>query len=64
LRFSSRGVQKHHTKLFERNPCQKLLAEKVEKKNFFPSIFSHRLFYSVFSRFSALGAQKHHKNIF
>jgi hypothetical protein len=30
VRFSTRGVQKHHKKLFGENPCQKLLAEKVE----------------------------------
>jgi hypothetical protein len=30
VRFSTRGVQKHHKKLFGENTCQKLLAEKVE----------------------------------
>jgi hypothetical protein len=46
-------------------PCQKLLAEKVERKNKkFPVVFPHRFFYRVFDRFSARGAQKHHKNIF
>jgi hypothetical protein len=45
VRFSTRGVQKHHKKLFGESPCQKLLAEKVErKKNFFPVVFSHRFF--------------------
>jgi hypothetical protein len=34
VRFSTRGVQKHHRKLFGENPRQKLLAEKVEI--FFP----------------------------
>ena len=39
--------------------------KKLRKKNFFPFVFSHRLFfYRVFGRFSAWGAQKHHKNIF
>jgi hypothetical protein len=28
VRFSTRGVQKHHKKLFGENSCQKLLAEK------------------------------------
>jgi hypothetical protein len=40
VRFSTRGVQKHHKKLFGENLCQKLLAEKVEKKK----LFSFRLF--------------------
>jgi hypothetical protein len=55
VRFSTRGVQKHHKTLFWGNTCQKLLAEKVERKKklvsfrLFPSIF----FYRVFGRFSA-----------
>jgi hypothetical protein len=54
VRFSTRGVQKRHKKPFGENPCQKLLAEKVEKKppfsfRLFPSIFFNR----VFGRFSA-----------
>jgi hypothetical protein len=44
VRFSTRGVQKHHKKLFGENICQKLLAEKVEKKK----LFSFRLFPSIF----------------
>jgi hypothetical protein len=49
VRFSTRGVQKHHKKLFGGNPCQKLLAKKVErKKNFFPVVFSHRHFFTAF----------------
>jgi hypothetical protein len=40
VRFSTRGVQKHHKKLFGENLCQKLLAEKVEEKQtFFLSSF-------------------------
>jgi hypothetical protein len=42
VRFSTRGVQKHYKKLCGENPCQKLLAEKVEEKKnscrLFPSI--------------------------
>jgi hypothetical protein len=52
VRFSTRGVQKHHKKLFGESPCQKLLAEKVEiffSFCLFPSIFFNR----VFGRFSA-----------
>jgi hypothetical protein len=30
-----------------------LLAEKVEEKNFFPVVFSHRIFCRVLGRFSA-----------
>jgi hypothetical protein len=41
-------------KLFVGNPCQKLLAEKVEKnKTFFLSSFPPILFYRIFGRFSA-----------
>jgi hypothetical protein len=53
VRFSTRGVQKHHKQLFGENPCQKLLAEKVRKKNVFPVVFSHRFFIAFFGRFSA-----------
>jgi hypothetical protein len=44
VRFSTRGVQKHHKTIFGGNTCQKLLAEKVEGKN----LFSFRLFPSIF----------------
>jgi hypothetical protein len=44
VRFSTRGVQKHHKNLFWGSPCQKPLAEKVEKKK----LFSFRLFPSIF----------------
>jgi hypothetical protein len=43
VRFSTRGVQKHHKTLFGGNTCQKLLAEKVEEKK----RFSFRLFPSI-----------------
>jgi hypothetical protein len=48
VRFSTRGVQKHRKNLFGGSPCQKLLAEKVEKKNFFPFVFSHRFLFIAF----------------
>jgi hypothetical protein len=48
VRLSTRGVQKHHEKLFVGSPCQKLLAETVEKKIFFPVVFSHRFFLIAF----------------
>jgi hypothetical protein len=31
--------KKKHKKRFGESPCQKLLAEEVEKKNFFPGVF-------------------------
>jgi hypothetical protein len=55
--FLNKGSSKTPQKLFGESPCQKLLAKKVEKKNFFPVVFSHQLFfYRVFGRFSAWGA--------
>jgi hypothetical protein len=49
VRFSTRGVQKHHKKLFGENLCQKLLAEKVEKKKtFFLSSFPIDIFFIAF----------------
>jgi hypothetical protein len=49
VRFSTRGVQKHHKKLFWENLCQKLLAEKVEKKKtFFLSSFPIEFFFIAF----------------
>jgi hypothetical protein len=56
VRFSTRGAQKHHLKLFWENLCQKLLAEKVEsreKELFFLSSFPFDFFNRVFGRFSA-----------
>jgi hypothetical protein len=47
VRFS-RGVQKHHKNKIGENPCQKLLAEKVEKKNFFPFVYAHRFLFIAF----------------
>jgi hypothetical protein len=48
VRFSTKGVKNHRKKLFGENTCQKLLAEKVEKKNFFPFVFSHRFSFIAF----------------
>jgi hypothetical protein len=48
VRFSTRGVQKHHNKPFGENPCQKLLAEKVEKTTFFLSSFPIDFFLIAF----------------
>jgi hypothetical protein len=48
-------------KVYVKNFCPK----KLRKLNFFPFVFSHRIFfYRVFGRFSTRGAQKNHKNIF
>jgi hypothetical protein len=53
VRFSTRGVQKHHKKLFAESLCQKPLAEKVEKKKRFSfRLFPSNFFYRVFGRFS------------
>jgi hypothetical protein len=64
VRFSTRGVQKHHKKLLRENPCQKLLAEKVEKKNFFPFVFSHRFVFIAFLAVSLHEEPKNTINIF
>jgi hypothetical protein len=44
LCISQQGSSKTPQKLFGGNPCQKLLAEKVEKKQ----LFSCRIFPSIF----------------
>ena len=60
VRFSTRGVQKHHKKLFGKIHVKNLWPKKLRKKNFFPFIFSH----GVFVRFSTRGVQKHYKKVF
>jgi hypothetical protein len=61
VRFSTRGVQKHHKKCFGGSPCQKLLAEKVEgdKKTFFLSSFP----FDFFIAFLAVSLHEELKNI-
>jgi hypothetical protein len=59
LRFSTRGVQKRHTLFWGQSPCQKLLAEKVERKTFFLSSFPFHLF---LSRFLAVSLHEEPKN--
>jgi hypothetical protein len=57
VRFSTRGVQKHPKS--GESPCQKLLAEKVEKK----TLFSCRLFPSIlFIAFLAVSLHEEPKN--
>jgi hypothetical protein len=57
--FSTRGVQKHDKKLFEENPCQNLLAKKVERKK----LFCCRLFLSIlFIAFLAVSLHEEPKN--
>jgi hypothetical protein len=54
-------IQKHHKKLFGENLCQKLLAEKVEKKQtFFLSsfLFSIEFFLSRFWPFLCMRSPK------
>ena len=65
VRFSTRGVQKHHKNFLGQAYCQKLLAEKVErKKNFFPFVFSHRLFFIAFLAVSLHEEPKNTTKIF
>jgi hypothetical protein len=63
VRFSTRGVQKHHKKLLGENLCQKLLAEKVEKKKN-PSVFSHRILFIAFLAVSRHEEPKNNIKIF
>jgi hypothetical protein len=53
--FLNKGSSKTPLKiLFWENPCQKLLAERVEKKKLFSfRLFPSICFYRVFGRFSA-----------
>jgi hypothetical protein len=46
--FLNKGSSKTPLKTFWGSPCQKLLAEKVEKKTFFLSSFPIDFFYRVF----------------
>jgi hypothetical protein len=65
LCVSQQGVFKNTTKKNGENPCQKLLAEKVEEKNFFPFVFSHRFFLIAFLAVSLHEEPKNAiKNIF
>jgi hypothetical protein len=65
VRFSTRGVQKHHKKLFGESPCQTLLAEKVErKKNFFPFVFPVDIFLSRFWPFLCMRSPKTPQKLF
>jgi hypothetical protein len=63
----TRGVQKHHKKLFGESPCQEPVAKKVEGIIFLPVVFSHRFFVIAFlavSLHEEWGAQKHHHFFF
>jgi hypothetical protein len=57
VRFSTRGVQKHHPKNGG-NPCQKLFAKKVEggggRGGFFPVIFPFDFLIAFFGRWPFL----------
>jgi ribosomal protein L34E len=46
--FLNKGNSKTPQKPFGGSSCQKRLAEKVEKKKFFPVVFSNRLFLIAF----------------
>jgi hypothetical protein len=62
VRFSTRGVQKRHKKLFGESLCQKLLAGKVDKKK----LFSFHLFpfpiEIIFIAFLAVSLHEEPKN--
>jgi hypothetical protein len=60
VRFSTRGVQKHHKKLLGKIHVKNFWPKKLRKKNLFPFIFSH----GVFVRFSTRGVQKYYKKLF
>jgi hypothetical protein len=67
VRFSTRGVQKHHKKLFGKIHVKNFWPKKLRKKNFFPFVFSHRFFLIAFLAVSLHEEptnQKHHTNIF
>jgi hypothetical protein len=48
VRFSTRGVQKHHKNFFGKVHVKNFWPKKVEKKNLFPVVFSHRFFFIAF----------------
>jgi hypothetical protein len=60
VRFSTRGVQKHHQKLVGESLCQKLLAEKVEKKKTF--FLSSSPMEIIFIAFLAVSLHEEPKN--
>jgi hypothetical protein len=60
VRFSTRGVQKHHKKLFGKIHVKNFWPKKLRNKKKIPFIFSH----GVFVRFSTRGVQKHYKKLF
>jgi hypothetical protein len=54
MAFLCVSQQGEFTNTIKKITCQKLLAKKVEEKNFFPVVFSLRFFLNrVFGRFSA-----------
>jgi hypothetical protein len=48
VRFSTRGVQKHHKKLFGKIHVKNCWPKKLRKKKFFPVVFSHQFFFIAF----------------
>jgi hypothetical protein len=64
VRFSTRGVQKHQKKLLGGNPCQKLLAEKVEIFFFFLLSFPIDFCFIAFLAVSLHEELKNTKNMF
>jgi hypothetical protein len=53
VRFSTRGVQKHHKNVLGEVHVENFLPKKVEKKTFSCRLSPFDSFYRVFGRFSA-----------
>jgi hypothetical protein len=49
VRFSTRGVQKHHKKLFWKKHMTKTFLEKAHDKNFLPKNCGGKYFFPVIS---------------
>jgi hypothetical protein len=64
VRFSTRGVQKDHKKLFGKVHVKNFWPKKLRKKNFFPVVFSHRFCFIAFLAVSLLEEPKNTIKIF
>jgi hypothetical protein len=52
VRFSTRGVQKHHKYFLWEVHVKNFWPKQLRKNNFFPVVFPIDFFYRVFGRFS------------
>jgi hypothetical protein len=48
VRFSTRGVQKHHKQILGKIYVKNFWPKKLREKNLFPFVFSHRFFFIAF----------------